>query len=81
MKPNVGCIFVHRDILDPFWRPNLKNKEPEADRPPALMRVTSVQKNKVYFTFIDAPKPKVGTYSMSLDMWADEYAAGQVVIR
>lgn len=68
-KIRKGTLFLHRNMPDPYWRPS--RGETEEDRPTAIMKITSVRKNLVYFTYIDVMFNE--KFSMSLDNWLKFY--------
>lgn len=72
MKPAKGQVFIHNNMPDPYWKPSRGQKEEE--RPLAIMVITSVRNNKVYFRYIDDIS-KSAKFSMSIDNWGKHYAS------
>lgn len=70
-----GLTFTHTYILDPTYLPNIEAGETYANGPRAKMRVTSVQRGKVYYTYADADTDR-GAWKMDRALFERTYGVG-----
>ena len=64
--PKRGMKFRHDSMLDPDWVPDIKAGQKYSDAPKAILRVTSVSRDAVFYTYADAPERSGGRFIMSL---------------
>lgn len=62
-EPRKGLEFTHASYLD-------------ENRRPARMRITSVARGRVYYTYANDPGTK-GAWYLAADTWRERYGQGQ----
>ena len=66
--PKPGDTFTHKHYLDPWWKP--AEGERYSDAPHAVMEVTRVTRDTVYYTYADS---NTGRYKMPREQFEREY--------